>query len=105
MKKLLFLIFTFLLLTLVFRVNAKNASKEILFDDMTTKNFIAKSGYLPFHSIKKICSYDFCDYNRGENPQSLLETFTNNYLKTIKDDELKSNFKIKGIKITKIILK
>lgn len=105
MKKMIFTTFLILLILFInFNTTAKS-SKEILFDDMTTENFIAKSGYLPFNSIKKICSFDFCDYSRGENAFETLEIFTRNYLKTINDEEVKSALKVKGIKITKIILK
>lgn len=102
MKKLMLIILLFLVMCL--NVGAKSSSKEIYFDDMTTKNFISKAGYLPLHSIKQICTYDFCDYIKSENVYAALDIFSKNYLKTIKDEEIRSSLNIKGIKITMVIL-
>ena len=55
------------------------------------------------HNIKKICSYDYCDFFDGDSIKQSIERFANKYLDTIKDEEIKNTLKVKGIKITKLI--
>ncbi len=81
-----------------------NNENSISFDDVNTINFIKKTEHINVQSIKKICSYDYCDYLMQPLTSKSIEHFTENYLHTIKDEEEKSILKIKGIKITKIIL-
>ncbi len=81
-----------------------NNENSISFEDVNTLNFIKKTEHINAQSIKKICSYDYCDYLIQPLTPKSLEKFTENYLKTINDEEARSILKIKGIKITKIIL-
>lgn len=57
------------------------------------------------YDIKKICSYEFCDFFDGDSIKARIEKFTKRYLNTINDEEIKNTLKVKGIKITKIIYK
>lgn len=57
------------------------------------------------YDIKKICSYEFCDFFDGDSIKGRIEKFTKRYLNTINDEEIKNTLKVKGIKITKIIYK
>lgn len=79
------------------------SDEDLYFDNLTTLNF-KENKDLDYNSIKQLCSYDFCDYISGDNLQEALEHFTLNYLKTIGDEETRSILKIKGIRITKIVL-
>lgn len=81
--------------------NAK--SDELYYEDLTTLNF-SNHDELDFHTIKKLCTYDYCNYIKGESLREALEIFTREYLKTIPDEEVKSILNVKGIRITKIIL-
>lgn len=103
MKKTFLFLFSliFLLAALVIPVIAREETMKL--ENISTLNFKAKMGYLRLFSIKKICSYDYCDYNRGNSFDETIEIFTRNYLKTIEDEELKATLRIKGIKITKLI--
>lgn len=79
------------------------SDEDLYFESLTTLNFKDRKD-LDYNSIKKICSYDFCDYRSGDNLQEAIEHFTMNYLKTIPDEETRSILSIKGIRITKIVL-
>ena len=89
----------------LFLISAKalNRDRAMILEDINTLNFSNKSG-VDIHSVQKICSYDFCDYIRSDNVKRAMEIFTDNYLKTIEDEEIKNTLKVKGIKITKIIV-
>ncbi len=104
MKKVVasFIIFVFLGFVIL-NVNVKAQENEMNLENINTRNFRAKMGYLKLTSIKKICSYDYCDYVRGETFSETVEIFTRNYLSSIQDEELKANLRIKGIRITKLI--
>lgn len=103
MKK-LFLILLLVMSLLSFSRPARAKSQELYFDDLTTLNFYKLSNELDIYSIKKLCTYDYCDYIRGRSMPEALEIFTKNYLKTIPDEETRSILNVKGIRITKIIL-
>lgn len=104
MKKIFLLLILLSTILIVSTVKAERSDKEIIFDDLNTKNFIAKAGYLELHSIKKICSYDYCDYLNGNNVYDVLDNFKKNYLKTVKNKEDRLILNVKGIKITRLIL-
>lgn len=94
---------TLLILLLITLINVFATEKtEIEYDDLTTKNFVEKIKDIPYIESSKICSYDYCDYLRGDTLTSSIEIFTKKYLNTIKDEEIKLSLKVKGIKITKI---
>lgn len=104
MKKII--LFTMVFIS-IFLVDTFAIPKErsILLDDVNTLNIKDKVKNIDFSEIKKICSYDFCDYIDGSFFKSSINTFTNKYLNTINDEEIKKELRVKGIKITKIILK
>ncbi len=77
---------------------------SISFDDVTTLNIIKKTENLKFQFVKEICSYEYCYSLMDSITPSSIERFTNKYLERIDDPEVKSILKVKGIKITKIIL-
>lgn len=87
-------------------INTAIIEKEhvVLLKDVNTNNIseIIKEEDLP--NVKKICSYNFCDYIRGKNLKSSMEIFIKKYLKKQpQDDEIKKTIYVKGLKITKII--
>lgn len=88
---------------LFINVGVRAQDKEMNLENINTRNFKAKMGYLKLTSIKKICSYEYCDYVRGDSFDETIEIFTKNYLKTIEDNEVKASLRIKGIRITKLI--
>lgn len=104
MKKMISILFIISCL-LGFTVPTYAESDELYFENLTTVNFSDKNDELDFNSIKKMCSYDYCDFITGDNIKEALEHFTQNYLRTIEDEEIKSTLLVKGIRITKIILK
>lgn len=104
MKKRLSIIIILLIFTAVFVYAEALPKKEIYIDDVTTKNFLSKMGYLQTSSIETVCSYDFCSYFDGENVEHGLELFTREYLTQIDDEEVKAELRIKGIKITKVVM-
>jgi len=95
-----------IILGLIFQINTKALSKEhpLIFNDLSTTNFEEKLSEINLSDIKKICSYDFCDYFSGENIKTSIQKFLKNYLDTINDEEVKNTIKVKGLKITKVIL-
>lgn len=95
---------SFYLLSLTSFKPANSEPNELHFNDLTTMNFYRRNDELDFHSIKKLCSYDYCDYLIGDNIKEGLDIFTKNYLKTIEDEETRAILQVKGIRITKIIL-
>ncbi len=99
-KYCLTLILLIIIFSFVYSVDALSNKKN----NINTLNFIEKTSHIPFESIKKICTYDYCDYLRGVDKTSSIELFVNNYIKQ-KDAETASYLKIKGIQITGIILK
>lgn len=104
MKKLIMTLAIFLVVGAIFlNVKVRALEGEMNLDDISTANFKAKMGYLKLTSIKKMCSYDYCDYVRGDTFDETVEIFTRNYLRTIQDDEVRAGLRIKGIKITKLI--
>lgn len=107
MKKFLFLAFALLLLMPIFIKASPLSSKEkvIIYKDMTTKNFVKNTKNLDLTTVKKICTYEFCDFVVDTTKESMINTFTNNYIKSLNNDELRAELKIKGIRITKVILK
>lgn len=103
MKKNMLLLIVIFMSCFLMNVFALNEKKYIDLDNVTTNNFFEKVNY-SVNDIKELCTYDFCDYIKSQNKYEMIEIFQKNYLNTIKDDEIKSSLKIKGIKITKIIL-
>ncbi len=89
--------------TLFINVGVHAQDSEMILENINTRNFKAKMGYLKLTSIKKMCSYEYCDYVRGDAFDETIEIFTRNYLKTIEDEEAKASLRIKGIRITKLI--
>lgn len=104
MKKRLSIIIMLLVFTAMFVHAAAFPKKEIYIDDVTTKNFLSKMGYLKTSTIETVCSYDFCSYFDGEDVERGLELFTKEYLTQIADEEVKAELRIKGIKITKVVM-
>ena len=91
---------SFLIINMVFI----NKDHTVLLKDINTNNIgeALKDEDLP--KIKKICSYDFCDYIRGKTVNGSMEIFIKKYLqKYDEDDEIKKTIYVKGLKITKII--
>lgn len=105
-KKILTILIISLILALIIGIdtNAKGRAKKIYFNDVTTLNFVDKTSHIKSNEIKTICTYDYCDYARASTKEESIEIFTNNYLNTISDSEVKASLKIKGIKITEITL-
>ncbi len=99
------IIVTILIVMLGFLAFTMNPSAETehSIDDLTTLNFYKRSNEIDFHSIKKLCSYDYCEYFTGESVKEGLSNFTKNYLRTIKDEETRAILQVQGIRITKII--
>lgn len=99
------LLYTIPFLSLLF-VNAKiiNSEHQLIFDDLNTINFSEKIDNINLKNIKKICSYDYCDYLKKDNIKHGIDEFTNKYIRTLNDSEIINTIKVKGIKITKIIL-
>lgn len=90
----------------LFIINTTAFAQEraLLLNDVNTKNFLDKVTNVPISNIKKICSYDYCDYvTTGEFNDNLIN-FTKKYIATISDVETQKSILVKGIKITKIIL-
>ena len=98
-------ILTIMMCLLGFSTPTYAESDVLYFEDLTTQNFIKRSDELDFHAIKKICSYDYCEFITGDNMKEALEHFTIGYLKTIPDEEIRATLKVKGIRITKIVLR
>ncbi len=82
-----------------------DGNKKIYFENINTLNFLTYSGYENFNEISKICSYDYCDYIASSNPEEALDIFTKKYLKNITSEEEKASIRIKGLRITEVILK
>jgi len=102
MKKLFIL---FIILTILFCNNVNSKSKIIYFNDVNTLNFTQKIVDKKLeHKIKIICSYDFCNFIKGESLTDIIFDFETNYLKTINDIDLKNEVKVKGIRITHVYL-
>lgn len=90
---------------ILWKVEAKSRnSTSIAFTDVTSLNFKEKTAQYNIENILKICTYDFCDYVRGESKIESMEIFMRNYLKNI-DREIAATLRVKGIRITNIILK
>lgn len=103
MKKIIVLIGTLIFLALG-GANALNEGHPLIYDDLNTLNFADKMQNVRSENIRKICSYEYCDDWLGGNTKAGIETFVNRYLKTLNDEEIKNTLKVKGIKITKVII-
>lgn len=91
---------SFLLLNMV----ATNKEHAVLFKDVNSINIIEKIKDDDLPKIKKICSYDYCDFIRGKDIRSSMDLFVKKYLKKKQcDEETKKTIYVKGLKITKII--
>lgn len=86
-------------------INAKENAYVKKYQDVNTLNFIKKTKNIDISQIKTICTYDYCEDIEGSTKEKSLEFFTQNYLKRIPDSDTRASLKIKGIRITKIILK
>lgn len=106
MKKFILInsIFMLTILSMLGVSASKRDSLVIAFDDVTTLNFNEKTAKYNIESIKKICTYDFCDYVRGQSKMESILIFTENYLKNV-DREVAASLRVKGIKITSLELK
>lgn len=104
MKKILLYLFIFMSI-LKIDAMARGFDHNLIFDDLNTINFQEKLKDIDLNRISKICSYDFCDYLKGNNIEDSLEIFTKKYIKNIQDEEIKNTLNVKGVKITKITLK
>ena len=101
MKKIFILI---ILILITFNLNVYSKSK-IKFNDLNTLNFIKKINNEEFFSqIKKICTYKFCDYAKGQTIEDKLYNFEISYFNTLEDEDLINELKVKGIKITKVYI-
>ena len=90
----------------LFVINSTVFAKDriLLLEDVNTKNFVNKVTYISLSNIKKICSYDYCDYVNANDFNNNLDNYTKKYIATISDVETQKTILVKGIKITKIIL-
>ena len=102
MKKVLAIL---IIISIFFNINVLSKSNKISFKRVNTLNFtnVIRSEEI-YYRIKKICSYNFCDYAVGENIKDKLSNFEESYLKTIGDVDIKNELKIKGIRITSVYL-
>jgi len=107
MKKKILLICLIILSVLLsnITINAKENAYVKKYQDMNTLNFIEKTKNIDISQIKTICTYDYCEDIDGSTKEKSLEFFIQNYLKRIQDSDTRASLKIKGIRITKIILK
>lgn len=103
MKRFLMYLFIFMGV-LGIDAKARGFEHSLIFDDLTTVNFKEKLENIDIDKITKMCSYEFCDYLRGVNIEESLEMFTKKYIDRINDEEIKNTLKVKGVKITKIIV-
>lgn len=104
MKKRLLIVIISLFFCVTFVYAAGSPKREMSLNDVTTKNFISKLGFLPTSLIETVCSYDYCSYFDGENVNRGLALFTEEYLSRIDSEEIRAELRIKGIKITKIVI-
>lgn len=89
-----------LLINIVFIKN----DHPVLLDNINTFNIVGTIKDEDLPKVKKICSYDFCDYIRSKDVKSSMELFIKKYLNQNRvDDETKKTIYVKGLKITKII--
>lgn len=84
-------------------VHAQISDIVVSFEDVTSLNFVERTQNYNIERIKKICTYDYCDYIKGSDKLSSIEIFTKNYLKSF-DKETAAILKVKGIRITNIVL-
>lgn len=103
MKKMLLYIGIFLSL-LIINTYALDNDNNLILNDVSTLNIREKLNNIDIHTIKKICTYDFCENIDGTNLIASIKRYTNKYLDTINDEEIKNELKVKGIKITKVVL-
>ena len=103
MKRLFLYILAFIFL---FIINSTVLAQDrtLLLSDVNTKNFVNKVTYVSLSNIKKICSYDYCEYVNTQEFENDLAGFTKKYIASISDVETQKTLLVKGIKITKIIL-
>lgn len=100
MKKIFYLLTILLLFT---SISVKSQEKKIKFSDLNTLNFVEKINNEEFYTqIKKICTYNFCDYAKGDTINDKLYYFEESYFNFLNNDDLVSELKVKGVKITKI---
>lgn len=101
MKKL----FIFLIILIVFLSIEVKSKSQTSFSDVNTLNFEQKMIDKKLeHKIKIICSYDFCEFIKGNSLKDIIYNFETNYLNTIDNIDLKNELKVKGIRITKVYL-
>lgn len=102
MKKLLYpLIFASLLLI---NTQVRAGERVLLLNDVSTNNLDSKLSSINVSGIKKICSYDYCDYIDMNNLKASLDTYVRKYIEKVDSEEERNTILVKGIKITKIIL-
>lgn len=87
----------------VVNIKAYKMDHSLIYNDLNTINFREKFKGEELMNIKKICSYDFCDYINTENITNSLDTFTKKYLDNIYNEDEKKMLFVKGIKITKVV--
>ena len=104
MKKFLVLIILTILLVIAYpKVEASELKNELFYTDLNTKNFKDKIS-IDYKDIKAICCYEKCFLVKTESMDSMLEDYINKYTDNASEEE-KLTAIIKGLKITKIILK
>lgn len=103
LKKILIFLFTFTSLFII-NLDAFAEQRIVLLNDVNIHNFKEKIKSISISSIKKICSYDYCDYVDLNKIDSGLTNFVKKYISTINDVEMQKTIEVKGIKITKVIL-
>lgn len=87
-------------------VNAAIVETEhsVLLKNISTKNIDTVLKDEDLFKVKKICSYEYCDYLRGTNIKNSMDIYIKKYLKrTPLDEEIKKTIYVKGLKITKVI--
>ena len=103
LKKFLISLFIFVFLLLL-NSTVFAEERSFLLNDVSTLNFREKVKSIPLFNIKKMCSYEYCDYVNLENVNLGIEEFSKKYIATISDAEVQKTLMVKGIKITKLIL-
>ena len=90
---------------LLFSINVSSKTKKIKFNNVNTLNFkeIVNDENI-FRQIKKFCTYEFCDYAKGDNIENKLYNFEESYFSTLNNMDIINELKVKGVKITEIYL-
>lgn len=101
MKNVLIYPLVFISLFLI-NIQVKAGERRILLNDVNTLNIKDKLD-VDIREVKQICSYEYCGYISSNDIDGSIDSFTDNY---IKEKGMSSeDVMVKGIKITKIVIK